>query len=45
MNKITCFFNLLTIKVKLVDEMIQSAYLLVIVHVEHKKLPFTAILT
>ena len=44
-NEIACFFNFLTIKVKLVDEMIQSAYLLVIIQVEHKKLPFTAILT
>ena len=26
-------------KVKLVDEMIQNAYLRVILHVEHKKLP------
>ena len=40
------FFNFFsTIKVKLVDEVMQSAYLCVILHVKHKKLPFIAILT
>ena len=39
------FSIFLTIKVKLVDEMKQSAYLCVILHVKHKKLPFIAILT
>ena len=40
------FFNFFsTIKVKLVDEMMQSAYSCVILHVKHKKLPFIAILT
>ena len=33
-----CFFQLFpTIKVKLVDELMQSAYLCVILHVKHKK--------
>ena len=40
------FFKLLsTIKIKLVDEMMQSAYLCVILCVKHKKLPFIAVLT
>ena len=40
------FFQLFsTIKVKLVNEMMQRAYLCVILHVKHKKLPFVAILT
>ena len=40
------FFNFFsTIKVKLVDEMMQTAYSCVILHVKHKKLPFIAILT
>ena len=34
-----------TTKVKLVDEMMQTAYLCVILRVKHKKLPFIAILT
>ena len=39
-------FQLLsTIKVKLVDEMMQSAYLCIILHVKHRKLPFIAVLT
>ena len=39
-------FQLLsTIKVKLVDEMMQRAYSCVILHVEHKTLPFVAVLT
>ena len=38
-------FQLLsTIKVKLVDEMMQSAFLCIILHVKHKKLPFIAVL-
>ena len=37
----SCFFNFFsTIKVKRVDEMMQSAYLCVVLHVKHKKLPF-----
>ena len=36
---------LLTIKVKIMDTMMQSAYLCVILHVKHQKLPFLAILT
>ena len=40
------FFQLFsTIKVKLVNEMMQRAYLCVILHLKHKKLPFIAILT
>ena len=40
------FFQLFpTIKVKLVDELMQSAFLCVILHVKHKKVPFIAILT
>ena len=40
------FFQLFsTIKVKLVNEMMQRAYLCVILHVKHKKLPFVTILT
>ena len=40
------FFQLFsTIKVKIVNEMMQRAYLCVILHVKHKKLPFVAILT
>ena len=39
------FFQLLsTIKVKLVDEMMHSAYLCVILRVKHKKLSFLAVL-
>ena len=39
-------FQLLsTIKVKLVNEMMQRAYSCVILHVKHKKLPFVAVLT
>ena len=34
-----------TIKVKLVNEMMQRAYLCVILHLKHRKLPFMAILT
>ena len=35
------FFNFFsTIKVKRVEEMMQSAYLCVVLHVKHKKLPF-----
>ena len=34
-----------TIKVKLVDELMQNVYLRVILHVKHKKVPFIAILT
>ena len=38
------FFQLLsTIKVKLVDKMMQSTYLYVILHVKHKKLPIPAV--
>ena len=41
-----CSFNFFsTIKVKLVSEMTQRAYLCLILHVKHKKLPFIAILT
>ena len=43
--KIHVFPLLSTIKVKLVDDMMQSAYLCVILHVEHKKLPFMVVLT
>ena len=40
------FFQLLsTVKAKLVDEMMQSAYLYVILHIKHKKLLFIAVLT
>ena len=40
------FFQLLsTIKVNLVAKIMQSAYLCVIFHVKHKKLPFLAVLT
>ena len=40
------FLQLLsTTKVKLVDKMMQSAYLCVILHTKHKKLPFIAVLT
>ena len=40
------FFQLLsTIKAKQVDEMMQSAYLCVILDIKHKKLPFLAVLT
>ena len=39
------FFQLLsTIKVKLVDERMHSAYLCVILRVKHKKLSFLAVL-
>ena len=39
-------FQLLsTIKVKLVHEMMQSAYLCIILHAKHRKLPFIAVLT
>ena len=42
-----CLFSqlLLTSKVTIVDTMMQSAYLCVISHVKHQKLPFLAILT
>ena len=33
------------VKVKLVNKIMQSAYLFVILHVKYKKLPFIAILT
>ena len=40
------FFQLFSrIKVELVDEMIESAYLCVILHVMHKQIPFIAFLT
>ena len=40
------FFQILsTIKVKIVDKMMQNAYLCVILHVKHKKLPFLEVLT
>ena len=40
------FFQLLsTIKVNLVAKIMPSAYLCVISHVKHKKLPFLALLT
>ena len=40
------FFQLLsTTKVNLVAKIMQSAYLCVIFHVKHKKLPFLAVLT
>ena len=40
------FFQLFsTIKVKFVNEMMQRAYLCVILHPKHRKLPFIAILT
>ena len=39
------FSTFSTIKVKLVNEMIEIAYLCDILHVKHKKLPFIAILT
>ena len=40
------FFQLRsTIKEKIVDEMMQSVYLGVILHVKHKKLPFIAALS
>ena len=40
------FFQLLsTIKVNLVDKIMQSVYLCVIFHVKHKKLPFLTVLT
>ena len=40
------FFQILsTIKVKLVDEMMQSAYLLLILHVKHKNKTFISALT
>ena len=32
-----------TMKVKIVDKMMQNAYLRVILHVKHKKLPFLAV--
>ena len=34
-----------TIKVKIVDKMMQNAYLCVILHVKHKKLSFLEVLT
>ena len=43
--KCMSFQLLSTIKVKLVDQMMQNAYSCVILHVKHKKLPFVAILT
>ena len=40
------FFQLLsTIKEKTVGKMMQSAYLYVILYVEHKKIPFLGVLT
>ena len=40
------FFQLLsTIKEKTVDKMMQSAFLCVILYVEHKKIPFLGVLT
>ena len=39
------FSTFSTTKVKLVAEMVQSAYLCVILHVKNKKLPFILILT
>ena len=40
------FFQLLsTIKEKTVGKMMQSAYLCVILYVEHKKIPFLGVLT
>ena len=40
------FFQLFsTIKVNLVAKIMQSAYLCVIFHVKHKKIPFLAVLT
>ena len=33
------------IKVKILDKMMQNAYLCAILHVKHKKLPFLAVLT
>ena len=42
----TYFFQLpSTIEVNLVAKIMQSAYLCVIFHVEHKKLPFLVVLT
>ena len=38
-----CFFNFFQQKVKLVDEMMQSAYSCVTLHVKYKKLPFLAV--
>ena len=39
-------FQLLSsIKVKLVDELMQSAYSCDVLHFKHKKLPFMAVLT
>ena len=43
--KIHVFTTSYTIKVNLVAEIMQSAYLCVIVHVKHKKLLFLAVLT
>ena len=43
--KCMSFQLLLTIKVKLVDEMMQRAYSCVTLHVKHKTLPFVAVLT
>ena len=43
--KMYVFQLLSTIKVNLVDEMMQRSYLCVIVHVKHKKLPFITVLT
>ena len=37
--------NVVSTSFKLVDEMMQSAYLCIILHVKHKKLPFIAVLT
>ena len=39
------FQLLLKIKVNIVAKIMQSAYLCVIFHVKHKKLPFLAVLT
>ena len=43
--KMNLYSTLSTIKVKLVNEMIEIACLCDILHVKHKKLPFIAILT
>ena len=46
LSESTCFFPLLsTVKVNLVAQIVQSAYLCVIRHVKHKELPFRAVLT
>ena len=46
MGENTCFLKLFsTIKINLVDEIMQSAYLCDIFHVKRKKLLFLAVLT